>query len=93
MIEIRIKPDGRMRASSAAAYIDASVKTLAVWRCKGIGPKFIKRGGIWYFKADLDEWLHSGRVSSTAQARALKWKQAGVQDEAERGVGHENSDE
>jgi hypothetical protein len=29
----------------------------------------VKRGRIFYYKDDLDQWLREGRVSSTAQAR------------------------
>jgi len=66
---VRIYPDGRMDAKSAAVYLGVSMGALALWRCEGRGPRFVKAGRIWYFKNDLDEWL-SGRVyRSTAQAR------------------------
>ncbi len=65
---IEVLPDGRMNARSAAAYVGLSVKTLAVKRWQGNGPKFIKRGRIFYYLEDSDRWLGAGRVSSTAQA-------------------------
>lgn len=68
---VRISPDGRMDAISAAHYLGLASKTLAMWRCRGIGPKFVKRGRIFYYKADLDTWLAEGRAQSTAQARLL----------------------
>jgi len=39
-------------------------------RCNGNGPKFVKRGRIFYFREDLDSWLNAGgRFTSTAQAQ------------------------
>lgn len=67
--DIEILPDGRMNPKSAAAYLGLAVKTLAMKRCDGTGPKFVKRGRIFYYREDLDRWLRAGRVSSTAQAR------------------------
>ena len=64
-------PDGRMKASDAALYLGFSEGTLANWRVKGIGPRFIKVGNrVFYFKAENDAWLAAGGLSSsTAQAR------------------------
>ncbi len=64
-------PDGRFTAKNAALYLGLSEKTLAMMRCAGTGPRFIKRGRIFYFKEDLDAWLleGGGRITSTAQAR------------------------
>ena len=69
-VRVRIFPDGRMDTQNAAAYTGYSVKTLAMLRCAGTGPKFIKRGRVFYYKDDLEEWLNGvRRVSSTAEAR------------------------
>jgi hypothetical protein len=39
-------------------------------RCNGNGPKFIKRGRVFYFMADVDAWMNAnGRMTSTAQAK------------------------
>ncbi len=70
--EFRMYPDGRMTAASAAAYVGLSAKTLAQKRCQGTGPRFVKRGRIFYYKTDLDEWLQNGRATSTAQARSRR---------------------
>ena len=67
--DIVILPDGRMDAKNAASYLGLSDKTLAMKRCKGTGPKFLKRGRIFYYKADLDAWLQQGQAISTAQAQ------------------------
>ena len=62
-------PDGRMDVLNTARYTGLSPKTLAMKRCAGTGPRFIKRGRVFYFKADVDEWLNAqGRLTSTAQA-------------------------
>lgn len=69
-IEISIFPDGRLDTANTALYVGLSEKTLAMMRCRGTGPKFIKRGRIFYFKEDCDAWLNGqGRLSSTSQAR------------------------
>jgi hypothetical protein len=68
---IEILPDGRMDTKNAATYLGCSTHTLAIRRSKGTGPKFIKRGRIFYYKNDLDEWLQAGRATSTAELKAI----------------------
>jgi hypothetical protein len=67
-----ILPDGRMNPRAAAIYIGLSIKTLAKKRCNGTGPKFVKRGRIFYYRDDLDEWLRAGRVISTTELAKRK---------------------
>jgi len=69
-------PDGRMDRKNAAAYLGMSVKTLAMKACDGTGPRFIKRGRVWYRINDLDEWMNDGAANSTAQARLSTCKAA-----------------
>jgi hypothetical protein len=69
---IQMYPDGRMDAANAARYAGLAPKTLAMMRCSGTGPKFVKRGRIFYFKEDLDQWLGEHRTVSTAQAQQIK---------------------
>lgn len=71
VVQIRLFPDGRMCAKDASDYVGLSEKTLAMMRCKGTGPRFVKRGRIFYFKQDLDEWLAGGVAVSTAQCGKL----------------------
>ena len=52
--EILILPDGRMDTKNASTYLGLSTKTLAMMRCAGKGPQFVKRGKIFYFKTDMD---------------------------------------
>ncbi len=69
-IEVRTYPDGRMNTKNASTYTGLSEKTLAMMRCNGNGPKYVKRGRIFYFTIDVDEWMNAqGRHTSTAQAK------------------------
>jgi hypothetical protein len=69
-VEVMILPDGRMDTDNASSYLGVAPKTLAMWRYQGIGPQFIKRGRIFYYKEDLDAWIgQAKRVYSTAQAK------------------------
>jgi hypothetical protein len=65
-------PDGRFDTKNAALYVGHEEKTMAMKRSDGTGPKFIKRGRIFYFKEDLDAWIKEARkVRSTAELRVL----------------------
>ena len=67
---ITMYPDGRMDTKNTSSYTGLSEKTLAMKRCNGKGPKFVKRGRIFYFQTDVDDWMNSfGRHTSTAQAK------------------------
>ena len=66
--EVMMYPDGRLDVKNAAVYVGLSEKTLAMMRCDGTGPKYTKRGRVFYYVEDLDAWLQEGRVVSTAQA-------------------------
>ena len=68
--EVTMYPDGRVDTENASIYVGLSPKTMAMMRCNGTGPKFVKRGRIFYFREDLDSWLNAGgRFTSTAQAQ------------------------
>jgi len=72
-MSVTVLPDGRMNTKNAAIYIGLSEKTLAMKRCDGTGPKFVKKGRIFYYKEDLDAWMSEGqRAKSTAQLSAVK---------------------
>ncbi len=69
-IEVVIYPDGRIDTTNTSTYTGLAEKTLAMMRCNGNGPKFVKRGRVFYFQADVDDWLNAqGRHVSTAQAK------------------------
>lgn len=66
-IALQILPDGRLDTRNAALYLGCSPKTLAHMRCSGKGPAFLKPGRVYYFRADLDQWLAGhGKRRSTA---------------------------
>ena len=71
---ITMYPDGRMRTEDAARYLGLAPKTLAMMRCSGKGPRFIKKGRIFYFKEDLDAWLADGK--STVNRRTHETQSA-----------------
>jgi hypothetical protein len=69
-IEVVTYPDGRMDTCNTSKYTGLSDKTLAMMRCNGNGPKFVKRGRVFYFQSDVDAWMNAnGRMTSTAQAK------------------------
>lgn len=59
-IEVLLYPDGRLDRKNAARYLGLSPNTLACLASRGHGPRYIKRGRIFYFQADLDVWLREG---------------------------------
>ena len=72
-IKIQVFPDGRLDVPNAANYLGLKEKTLAMMRCQGNGPKFIKRGRIFYFQDDLDAWLNAnGKLTSTSQCKTRR---------------------
>lgn len=71
-IAVLILPDGRMDAKNAARCCGLSVKTMAIKRCEGTGPLFLKMGRIFYYREDLDTWMRRGLQSSTAQQKVAE---------------------
>lgn len=63
-------PDPLWKPSDFAAYIDRPEKTLAEWRYRGIGPKYIKvqNGYIRYRRSDVEAWLAAATVEPAAGA-------------------------
>lgn len=52
----------------AATALGVSVGTLANWRTKGCGPKFVRIGGkIGYRDEDLEAFITAGLRTSTSQ--------------------------
>jgi len=67
-VEVKVYPDGRLDTHNASLYSGFSEKTLAMMRSEGRGPKFIKRGRIFYYLEDIDAWFNSAtRQLTTAQ--------------------------
>jgi hypothetical protein len=55
--EVTVLPDGRMDTRNAAIYAGLAEKTMAMMRCDGKGPEYIKMGKVFYFREKLDEWV------------------------------------
>jgi hypothetical protein len=69
-VKVVVYPDGRLDTENAARFVGLSPKTLAIMRSSGTGPRFIKRGRVFYFLEDLERWItEQPRVRSSAQAR------------------------
>lgn len=66
-VSVRVLPDGRVTAMDGAKYLGLAVKTLAMMRTNGTGPKYVKRGRIFYYINDLEAWMKDGERLSTAQ--------------------------
>lgn len=73
VVAVMMFPDGRMDTRNAALYLGLEEKTLAMKRSDGTGPPFIKRGRVFYFKEDLDDWINQcDRATSTGQLRTIR---------------------
>ncbi len=69
-VKVVVFPDGRLDTENAARFLGLSPKTLAIMRSSGNGPRFVKRGRVFYFLEDLQAWIaEQPRVRSAAQAR------------------------
>jgi hypothetical protein len=71
-LDVLVYPDGRMDRKNASRYLGLSVKTLAMHASRGTGPTYVKRGRVFYYRADLDAWLLITSTTSTAQARLAR---------------------
>lgn len=64
--DVLVLPDGRMDRENAARYLGLAVKTLAMHASRGTGPRYVKRGRVFYYRDDLDEWMRAGAVPACA---------------------------
>ena len=49
-----------LTAAHAAEYVGYTPNTLAQYRCRGIGPSYVKvRGRVLYAVKELDRWIES----------------------------------
>lgn len=52
---------------TAAAYLRCNPRTLAEWRIRGRGPRYVRAGRrAFYRKSDLDTWLEAHVFIATA---------------------------
>lgn len=61
-----------MTIQELADHIHCKPHTLAQWRYRGTGPKFVRVGSrrVLYRRADVDAWLDAQTVQSTAEVSA-----------------------
>ncbi len=58
-----------LRTRAAAAYCGFAKSTFEKMRVYGGGPRFIRRGGVYYDIRDLDDWLAAlPRFDNTSEA-------------------------
>ena len=63
--EVIVLPDGRMDTRNAAIYAGLAEKTMAMMRCDGKGPEYIKMGKVFYFREKLDEWVRERTMKTS----------------------------
>ncbi len=61
-----------LTSSQAAAELGLRPQTLRVWRCRGVGPRFVRlgtgpRSPVAYRLSELEAWLDARSFSSTAE--------------------------
>jgi hypothetical protein len=61
-VKVVVFPDGRLDTENAARYLGLSPKTLAMMRTAGSGPKFVKRGRVFYYLEDLQPGSPNSRA-------------------------------
>lgn len=62
--------DALLTEVAAARLLRLSIRTLQAWRCRGMGPAFVRVGrAIRYRHADLIAWINSNIVSPSAQSQ------------------------
>lgn len=62
---------GILTTEEVASSLEVTEHTLAMWRSEGKGPKFVRLGrGIFYRRADVQEWIDKSVVSVAASAEA-----------------------
>lgn len=54
MVKVQVQPSGLVNRANAAKALNRKAKTLADWKCKGIGPRPVNVGGrIFYSWAEV----------------------------------------
>ena len=57
------QPDPLLKEAEAAKRVNVSISTFRRWRYEGIGPKFIRIGGILrYRQSDVDEFIQKHTI-------------------------------
>jgi predicted DNA-binding transcriptional regulator AlpA len=61
-----MKPEPLLTTSEVATWLQKPPMTLAIWRSKKIGPRFLKleNGSVRYERSAVDEWLATCRTQA-----------------------------
>lgn len=70
VLKVRIFPDNRVDRCNAAIALGRSAKTLASWKCKGIGPRPVNVGGRVFYDWDEVRAMARGEKPITPAALA-----------------------
>ncbi len=68
-VRLRVLPDNRLDRRNAAKALARTPKTLAEWKCKGIGPRPINVGGRVFY--DFNEVMQMARGEKPITPAAL----------------------
>jgi hypothetical protein len=56
-----------LSAAVAAERLGVAKQTLAIWRVRGVGPRYVKVGArVLYAPDDVDAWIDSRKRASTS---------------------------
>lgn len=72
-VDLMCAAEPLLNDEQAAERLCVSTATLRSWRCRGIGPKFIKMGRgakapVRYSESDLEQFIAQSRVTSSMRA-------------------------
>jgi hypothetical protein len=69
VVEVVVLPDGRLDTKNAARFLGLGDGTLAVMRSLGKGPRYIKRGKVYYYLEELERWIRDGDMGDVASPK------------------------
>jgi len=69
--------DNLLKESQVAERVGVSMPTLRSWRCRGVGPIYLKLGNgkrspVRYHHGDLEQYIAHGRHVSNTSVRAAR---------------------
>jgi len=59
--------DALLSTRHVAAVLNKAVATIRDWRTRGIGPRYIRGGGVQYRWGDVQAWLDGNTVGTVDQ--------------------------
>jgi len=71
MTHLEVSDRRLLTQGEAAEYLNLPPRTLATWRSRGGGPRFVRlRGNVRYRQGDLDSFVEAGVRDNTSQTAA-----------------------